>query len=148
MRRSELELVTFPSALNPSRPLPASLPLTDMQTSTSILPSYTPPSKDVISVVPSLSALHPDPLHPAHSSLLANLDLKKDSVKIFSFAQGGIVVLPEEVGISHHRSEDEEEVSLVAQKKGNDTSELTPSSFPSFFFRAGRGYRDTFRSSA
>ncbi|KAL7416340.1 hypothetical protein BDY24DRAFT_379347 [Mrakia frigida] len=80
-----------------------------MEASSSRLPSYTPPSKDAISIVPSLSALHPDPTHPAHSALLLNLDLKKDSVKIFSFSQGGIILCPEEVRDSSRASVEQEE---------------------------------------
>ena len=114
--RSELmKLVTSLSALN-FHDLSFPLPLADMQDSTSTLPSYTPASKDVISVVPSLSALHPDRSHPAHSSLLANLDLKKDSVRIFSFSQGGIVVCPEEVGNSSRNEIEAEEVSPRSER--------------------------------
>jgi len=92
-----------------------------MEASTSRLPAYTPPSKDAISVVPSLSALHPDPHHPAHAALLLDMDLKKDSVKIFSFSQGGIIVCPEEVSNSSRTALEEEEVSFNSKEgKGEE----------------------------
>lgn len=58
--------------------------------------------------MPSLAAIHPDPSHPAHRALLTNLDLKKDSARIYAFAEGGIMLAPQDV---LHDSVDEQEVS-------------------------------------
>lgn len=65
--------------------------------STSRLPAYTSGPQDVLTRVPSLSALHPDPTHPAHKHLLADLDFSKDSCRLWANSQGGITVCPQQM---------------------------------------------------
>lgn len=100
--------------------------------SSSRLPGYSSSSKNLFAVVPSLSALPLDPLHPVLSSLLSAVNLKKDSIKIVAFSDGGIVVHPEDIG--NHALE-EQEVSPTERtrwRKGKVAAHQVTLLHPSF----------------
>lgn len=83
-------------------------PLTPPVAGPSALPTYTPKTKDAISRVAAITTILPDPNHPARRTLTDGLDLKKDSCRIYAFAEGGIMLAPQDV---LHDSVDEQEVS-------------------------------------
>ena len=116
--------------------------------SSSRLPGYASGPQDAISRVPSLSALHPDPTHPAHARLLSGLDLSADGCRLWANSQSGITLCPQAMTPG--------QTDLEVSRRGSGRSSVVPVELKltltlvssSAVYRAGLARQATSSSSA